>query len=272
MPVEVESGRRIDVRLPPSSPWSEFNDACDAYLELVQERQVTARRLSGLEGERTRAIEQDRLAYAKALREGKDDPGSKRVEKLEREIAACHRRLDAIGEAIDMATDELVASVDEHRAEWEAGARQLVDVAQREYAGAIETVATAKARVDTSFALLSFVAGFPESEVSYRVRGSFVGALKAPNADPYYFAQVIDALRADAQMPLSPPHAVVNDPLAQATQELHDERLANEQAGRGYFSDDELKRIHENEVEFFHGAGARDIAQVKTAPKRRRKS
>jgi hypothetical protein len=255
---EVGSGRRLNINVPPSSPWAALNEAGDAYRKLVQERSVTGRRLSGLEGERARAIEQDRIEYAKALKEGKGDPGNKRVEKLEKEIAACRRRLTALEEAIDMATDDLIATIDEHRDKWAEEVGEALTATRQAYAEAVEALAEARAKVDTKHALLSFILGFPEHEITYRVRGSFVGALKAQNGDPYYFAQVVDALRTDAQMTAGAPEVHRSrDPLAQHVQAVHEERLANERAGHGYFTGDELRRQAENPVEFDLGSGTR---------------
>jgi hypothetical protein len=255
---EVGSGRRLNINVPPSSPWDELNEAGDAYRKLVQERSVTGRRLSGLEGERSRAIEQDRIEYAKALKEGKGDPGGKKVEELEKKIAACKRRLTALEEAIDMATDDLIAVIDEHRDEWAEEVWAEFAATREGYAQAVEALEEARAKVDTKHALLSFVLGFPEEESTYRVRGSFVAALRAQNGDPYYFSQVVDALRTDAQMTEGAPEVHRSrDPLAQQIQAVHEERLANEQAGHGYFTDEELKRKAENPVEFDLGRGTR---------------
>lgn len=70
MPLFERRGRRLDIVLP-KTEWSEFEEARDAYLELVKERRVTETRLGSLRAERERAVLSDRAALADAIRDGK---------------------------------------------------------------------------------------------------------------------------------------------------------------------------------------------------------
>jgi hypothetical protein len=252
---ETNRGGRLDIQLPPS-PWPELKKVAEQYEKLARERRVTGTRLGGLEGERTRAIEQDRIALAKAIKDGKDDPGSKRVEKIEKEIAACKRRLEALEEALDMASGDLIATVDEHREEWSEEAQSELEAVQSVYAEAVEALASAREEVSAQYALFRWVRMFPD-EPTYRIRGSFLTTLRAQHGDPYFFSQVVDSLREDAQVKYDPKPSDLRDPHGAASQQQHEQRQANEQAGLGYWTDSELERMEENRAEFFGGAGAR---------------
>jgi uncharacterized protein YukE len=251
---EIESGRRLDVQVPPTSNWAELEQPAAKYREVVGKRNAAARRLSGLQGELQRATDADRIALAKAIKEGAKDPGPSRVEKIKKEIAACERFLASSEEAVDMALQDVIDAVDEHRDEWQGEAEEALQEARRAYAETVEEMVAAKEHVSAKYALLAWVAGFPEQELTFRVRGSYGGGLKAENGDPYFFSQVIDALRADAAKTEGAPQG---DPNARASQEHHEERLRNERAGLGYFTDLELERMQQNPVEFWGGAGAR---------------
>jgi uncharacterized protein YukE len=258
MPSELASGRRFEVAVPSSSNWEELNEAAETYRRLVQERNVTARRLGGLQGERVRAVEQERHALAAWLKSDRStkEPDSSKVAKIDKEIKAAERRLLAVEEAIDDAISDLIAVVDEHRDEWREDAERALAQERAQYAEAVEALAQAREKVSAAYALTSWVNGFPEFEQTFRVRGAVVGSLKAENGEPYWFAQVVDALRQDATQTVGAPR---RDPNAEASQRHHEERMRNERDGRGYWTDKELDFMAQNEVEFFGGQGARLI-------------
>jgi len=202
MPVfETSGGARIAITLPPTK-WKEFEEAAEAYRQLQRERKVTDTRLRSLVNSREGAINADRMALAKSIREGKPDPGDKTVEKIEKEIQACKRRLEAIEHALDDAESELIEVVDDYRDDWLPETEEALAQAREEYAEKVEALAKARARVSAAWGLVHWVRHFPNAEVgaiSYRVRGSVVGRLKGLNSDPYPFDQVIAALREDAE-------------------------------------------------------------------------
>jgi seryl-tRNA synthetase len=200
---ETARGTRMIFSLPPT-PWEEFEKVSKAYRELAQERQVTSRRVGALVNDRERAIHQDRDALARAIREGKPDPGNKKIEQIEKETEACRRRVEALELALDDAESEIMDVLDEHRSEWAEEVRAEVLEAQAAYAEAVEAVAAARHKVSMKFSLLFWIEGFPDTQTSYRVRGSYVGKLKAQNGDPYIFDQVVEALREDAQPAFQP--------------------------------------------------------------------
>jgi hypothetical protein len=209
MPVfETSGGARIEISLP-RTKWTEFEEAAEAYRQLLRERKVTSTRLRSLVNSREKAIVKDRAALAVAIREGKPDPGDKTVEKIEKEMQACKRRLEALEHALDDAESDLVAVVDDHRDGWLPETEEALAKAREEYAERVEEVAKARARVSAAWGLAHWLRHFPNEEVgaiSYRVRSSLVPPLKSQNGDPYPFETVISALRDDAQpAPATPP-------------------------------------------------------------------
>lgn len=255
--IETSRGRRLDISPPPPGTWQELDEKAETYNKLVRERKVTGTRLGGLRGELGRAIAEDRDALARAIKEGKPDPKTSRVEKIEKEIKACERRLGALEEAIDLALEELIEVVDEHRDEWSQQAMEDVAQAQAEYGEAVEAVSSAVQEVLVKVALLRFTRLFPDSETSFKVRASVVPALRGQNGDPYSIYDVLAALTEDAQVKYDPKAWGSRDPLAVAIQARHDEALANQKKGLGYFTDEDLALLGSNPVQFFHGANAR---------------
>lgn len=250
---ETGSGRALQIELPQTG-WDELEAVRTAFEELRKERRVTSTRLASLQSERERAVMKDRDALAQAIRKGKADPGGKAVEKVEKDIAACTRRLEALEVALEDTERDLIAVVDEHRDEWAGEAEDHLADARAEYAEAVESLARAYGRVSAAHALVRWARLFPEGETSFRVRGAQLESLKAPHGGPYLLDEVIAGLRDDAYADHPAVERVVTE-----TQRRHEEKVANQQAGRGYYTDDELRRLEENPDTFFHGAGARSM-------------
>lgn len=203
MPIfETARGTRVVLSLP-QTPWEEFETAAKAYRELVAERNVTSRRVGALENDRQRAIHQDRDALARAIREGKPDPGNKKIEQIEKEAEACRRRVEALDLALDTAESELIDILDEHRRDWAEEVRDEVVEAQTAFAESVEALDAARRKVTSKFSLLYWLEGFPETETTYRVRPPLV-TLKGQNGELYWFADVVEALRKDAEPVFQP--------------------------------------------------------------------
>jgi hypothetical protein len=247
---ETRSGRRLELDLP-RTEWKELEEVRDDYEALKKERRVTETRLRSLRGERERAVFADRAALADAIREGKPESTGTKVEKIEKEIVACEHRLEALELALDDAEDDLLAQVDEHRDEWGSDVETGLEAAREQYAEAVESLAAARAKVSAHYALLRWVRLFPEEEMGYQVRSSYVRDLKAPHGEPYLFDVVVQSLRDDAQA-----RPEVERTISE-TQLRHEAKLANVKAGRGYFTDEELVRLEQNPEEFWGGQGAR---------------
>lgn len=208
MPIfETPGGSRLQLSLP-HTEWPELQVASEAYTTLLKERRVTASRLSQLKTDRERAVTADRSALGKAIKEGKPDPGDKNVEKIEKEIAACNRRLEALEHALDTAESDLLDVLDEHRDAWVKELDESVTQAQAKYAEAIDAVATASHAYSNALALRNWVRSFPDGETTFRVRERFVPRLKNPNGSAFYVGDVLAALSEDAtpqkEMPVIP--------------------------------------------------------------------
>jgi hypothetical protein len=196
------AGRRIDIHLPPA-PWPELQKAKDEYERLRGERKATEKRLGGLRGKRHHAEQADRLALAQALKDGTKEPSEDKIEKIDKEVLACNRRLEALEIALDNAEVELIEVLDLHRDEWLEEVSANVDEAYGKYAEAVEALVGASDAISYQWALFRWVRFFPETEMSFRTRGGVVAGLKAPNGDPYFAHEVLAALRQDAQRPES---------------------------------------------------------------------
>jgi hypothetical protein len=208
---ETSRGSRMQLLLP-QSEFEELQEACKAYTDLMNERRVTGALLGKLEEDRSRAIEADRIALGKAIKDGTSDPGDKNVEQIEKKIKGCNRRLEALEHALDQAEIDLLEVLDEHRDDWVAELEAKHAEAQAVYREAIDALSASHAKVSQSFALLRWVKHFPEEETTFRVRGTFLGSLKAQNGEPYWFDQVIAALVDDAT-PQAPPEVQAFQPL-----------------------------------------------------------
>jgi hypothetical protein len=257
MPVfETERGSRVLLSLP-ATEFPELNEAKGIYEKLVQEKRITEQRLRTLDDERDKAIKTEKRALAKAIKQGKEgslkDQG-KAEERIEKERAACARRLEAIEEALDEAESDLIALVDEHGAAWLEKVERSLDEVLSVYADAVEALASIRGDVSSKYALIRWLRGFPETELSFNDAPgiALLPRLRAAHGEPYHFAEVLETLREDAQTRPKPvPHA------AQETQRIHEERLVNERGGRGYFTNDELNRKKADPLGFEHGAGVR---------------
>lgn len=237
---ESARGRRLDITLPPPGSLEGLDAVAQAYERLKRERKVTATRLGGLRGERERVVDQERAALARALKDGKEVPKTSKVEKIDRDISAAEQRLAALEEALDLASEELIVVADECCEEWTEQVLGEVSTAQREYQEAVEVLASASGEVLAKIALLRWARLFPEDEISYRVRGSNVLALRAPHGDPYSLDEVLQALREDAQVTYDPRAWVSRDPLGARIQVEFEEKRANEEKGLGFLTDAQI--------------------------------
>ena len=255
MPVfETERGRRLQIVLP-RTDWKELTAATEKYADLLRDRRATESRLHTLGGEREKAERKDASELKKWLQEGKKgrQPEPKAVEKIDNEVRASKRLIDTIDDSLDDAETHLIAVVDEHRDEWKEAAEVELTSAYDEYAAAVEQLAEVHDRLSASLGLRSWLQFFPEDPF-YVPRGMLLPTLRAAHGDPYLFDEIVTALREDAQVRRREQPISVSE-----TQRIHEERRANELAGREYYTDDELARLEENPDVFRHGAGVRIV-------------
>ena len=190
-------------RLPqPDAVWPELQDPIREYRRLVADRHLAQTKLGKLENERRRAVEADRLALARALREGAKDPGDTKVEQIDQEMANTRRTIEALEVAIEEAEADLITLVDEHQAEWLEQQERTVSHVSEEYSGAIRLLMGARDKLASAVALQRFLRTFPEHD--YREGHWPVYGLIGRNDDPFRWDQVIDALSKDAEVALAP--------------------------------------------------------------------
>lgn len=194
-----DRGTLTPFQLPPDSEVpEELKGAVKEYRELVGKRHAAYTRLGALERDRHRAIARDRLALAKALREGGDDPGDDAVEKIDRDTANTRRIIESLEIAIEEAEQELIGIVDEHKDEWLAEADEEIDADVEAYRAAVDELEARRTKLTESVALKRFFNTFPEH--GYRPGHWHVFGLIARHGDPFRWDEVIEALRKDAEV------------------------------------------------------------------------
>jgi ribosomal 50S subunit-associated protein YjgA (DUF615 family) len=206
--------------LPPKSQvWPELQGPIEEYRELIQKRHVEHVRLGKLENDRARALEADRRALAKALRQGGEDPGDKKIKEIDRKLAETRRTIEALEIAIYEAEADLVGVVDEHQSEWlENTTDEIAQVAQ-EYLVAVEAIEAAREKLISSVALKRFLHTFPEH--GYQPGHWPVYGLIGRNEEPFRWDQVTEALRKDAEVATKPPREPQPEATGPIVEHLH---------------------------------------------------
>jgi len=220
MPIfEGHGGSRLDIALP-DTEWPKLQEAVTEYRTLQRERKVAAHRLDALHAQRQRAVESDKQALAKWLRDKKGaEPKAGAAEKIEKEIEACKRRYDALDVALENAEVELIDLVDEHRREWLAQVDEALEAAKERYEEALDAFSKTRVAMAREFALRRWVDQFPD-QASFRMVVPSVRNLPGLSGDPYLWDQVVAALLADAHPPVPvviPFGAAATESLRQAT-------------------------------------------------------
>ncbi len=101
-------------------------------------------RLSQGRGE---AQDADRQAYARALRAGDKDPGSKETDKLERSLEAARRKSEALHHALQELDAERRTLIDEHRAEWRGEVEDKLPKARKDLRAALSQMQAARSHL-----------------------------------------------------------------------------------------------------------------------------
>ena len=163
---------------------------------------------------------------------------------------------------VDNLEQSLIAVVDEHRDGWVAEVDAELAADFETYGDAIEEVASARARMSQRFALRRWLCGFPETIAVYAEGGS---RRRRAQGDVRRPVHVHAGDRRAATGRTDRPHEVapVRDSLGAETQRIHEERMRNEQAGLGYYTDAELQRRNQNPFEFDHGQDAKLVGRVR---------
>lgn len=193
------------IELPPTISDAKVAEAGATYARLSVENAATAAKLAELERRRPEAVEADRAAYAAAIRDGKPDPGTKAVDRLDAELVATRRRSEALAVAVATAQAELVATVEARRGPWGAAIDRQVAKDRDELAKAVEALAAARDKLAESLSLAGWLSRFP-NKTAWMPPAALAGVrgLEAPNGDPYPWALVLGALRRYGEPPAPP--------------------------------------------------------------------
>lgn len=203
--------------LPPNIDHPAVKKSAAAYASLQHRFEEAREKHYALEQSRVEVEAADRAALAESIRRSKPDPGAEALEKLEDEIRAAKREVDALDIAAGDAESELVASVQQARDEWLPKREAAVDTAREAIAAAVDQLAAALDTFATEQAVAIWLADFPQRR--YSPVGSYVPALAQANGTPYRAAEVVEALRALGEKPAPRPGPVEHLP-------LHEQRRA----------------------------------------------
>lgn len=191
------AGRRIRLDLPAFAPITKMRTE---YEKITSEISVGQGLLEQLGAKREAARQADTAAYAKQLRAGKPDPGTPKTDRVDAEIVGAQRRLAALQRALDDVEGELVAAVEQHRAEWLAEVDARLEQEHEAKRKLISELATARETIVTTSALRVWLAGFPmrATSVSRGVVPPVAGVL-GRNGEPMPFEQIVQALETDLE-------------------------------------------------------------------------
>lgn len=201
MELRTPRGGRKLLALPPTTPRKLLETARQGHAKLQEELREVDQRLERLALEREGAIKADRVALAHALREGKEEPDDRSVQKVDKAIAAAVRRREALELALDDSEQELVALVAEHRDTWVGEQEQAVAAVHAKLQSALAGYLAARNELSEARALARWVAGFPETSPTYRPVDPPVTGLKRANGEPFFWPEVAAALSTDAEPP-----------------------------------------------------------------------
>jgi len=179
--------------------WPDVATLIGEYQRLQAEHHKAAATLDELLAARPAAIERDRESYAKAIRDGKDDPGEAALGKLSTKITAAHRRAEAIAVATRAVAADIAALVDRRRSELLRDADRAVAEDYGTLRDAVAAWEAARARLYARKALRSWVQGFPRQSKYVPAAAPGIRALIGPNGDSVTFEELAQALRVDAE-------------------------------------------------------------------------
>ena len=190
-------------QFPPRIPSAKAQQAADEVRRLEAERHKATAERGRLERARNGAVEADRLDHAKAIREGKPDPGPKAVEKADKAIVVAHRREEALATAAGQGRAELAEVIRAERSELERVAEENVEQARERFRSALEGLVAEQRGLSESLGFSGWLAGFPETIYAPAKHTPAVRGIATLSGDPPRFEQVAEALACLAE-PLRP--------------------------------------------------------------------
>lgn len=185
-----------------------IREATARMLKMREEARQASARCEQLESSRQGAVEEDRAAYATALKAGKGDPGQPQTEAHDKQIAAGRRRREAAEHAVAELTAAYVAEVEKQRDRWRQSIDQQLDKTRAAYLAAVDELARAHGDLSLAAALAGYLANFDKPRWRPEGYAQRAGDLKRLSGDPQLVAEVLPELRkVAAPRPPRPPES-----------------------------------------------------------------
>jgi len=204
---------RIDpTTMPPVIASKPIAAAAAELTRLAVAAAVAREQAHALEVARADVEAADRRALGRALAEGKPDPGTKALADHDADIATARRRHQALEAAVTEAASAFTTVVERHRSAWLEAVESEATKARAKYAALVAELVAARAKLDEQAAVARWIRRWPAPK-AYAAVAPPVFGLVSRNGDPFGWAEVADALTADA----APPEPVkLSSPVAAA--------------------------------------------------------
>ena len=204
------AGRPIRLDLP--DDFEAISKQKGEYERLTGEVREAEHLMELLEAKRAEAQTADTNAYAEALRHGKSDPGAKRTDAVDQEIVMARRKRAALERARDSVESEVVALVEEHRAEWLEEADEQLERLHERKRELLTAFAEERTAIVTTLSLRRWIEGFPTRPSVRRVGSPPVATLLGRNGEGLAWETILAALEADLETVREPVPATLAVP------------------------------------------------------------
>ncbi len=184
----------------PADIWKPLAKLNEHHEKLLKDRQVTFQGLRTLQEDRQKAVERDRNAYAKAIREGKDDPGTPNQQAADNAIAATQRKLDAITTALEQVHEEMRETVEANKAKWLTETEAQRHKVREEYQEAVAALLQARHRVADVDARYRWLHNYDQKGL-FQVIYPPLQNIPTMNNQPLAWELVSQALQKDLALP-----------------------------------------------------------------------
>ncbi len=181
--------------------WPDIDTVIREYLRLTADHRTASTDLAALLESRPAAINEDRQTYAKAIRQGKNDPGEAALAKLNTKITASSRKVEALAVAVQAAAQDLADAVERRRIELVRDTDRAVLEDHAALSAAVAQWEVARGRLHAHRALRSWVRGFPTQTKYVPGMTPPLAGLTGRNGAPVSYAEIAQSLRQDAEPP-----------------------------------------------------------------------
>jgi hypothetical protein len=177
-----------------------ITDVSDEYRRLVEMYGESTGRLTDLRQSKRDAESADRRAYASALSDGKDDPGTPRTDAATAAIADEERKVSALEVAVRDAYAAVVEAVNDERDALLARAERLLDAQRSQYRDALDSFEHAHRALAETTSLRLWLRRFPDGQ-PVKAAGQLVNVpgTEGRNGSDKPVTFILDALRTLAE-------------------------------------------------------------------------